>query len=88
MKPTRRKVLFLCSLALFGAALNCARAAEWSHAGPLFDDFSLTLAEGRRTEALGPLFYSETSDTQKTWGIPPLCSVSYTHLTLPTIYSV
>jgi hypothetical protein len=47
-------------------------ASEWSHAGPLYDDFSLTLTEGRRTEALGPLYYSETSDTQKTWGIPPL----------------
>lgn len=70
MKPVRR--IILSALALLGAALPCAHAAEWSHAGPLYDDFSLTLAEGRRTEALGPLFYSETSDTQKTWGIPPL----------------
>lgn len=70
MKPTRRRII--SSLALLWVALNCAQAAEWSHAGPLYDDFSLTLTPGRRTEALGPLFFSESSDTQKTWGIPPL----------------
>ena len=71
MKPSRRKIL--SSLTLFWVALNCARAADWSHAGPLYDDFSLTLTEGRRTEAFGPLFYAESGDTQKTWGFPPLC---------------
>ncbi len=75
MKLMYRIVLFsiFSCLLLSGMASDSARAAEWSHAGPLFDDFSLTLTEGRRTEALGPLFYSETSDTQKTWGLPPLC---------------
>ncbi len=71
MKPPGQQLW--CRLALFWAALNCAHAAEWPHAGPLYDDFSLTLTEGRRTEALGPFYFSQTSDTEKTWGLPPLC---------------
>jgi hypothetical protein len=71
MNTTAQKIL-VC-LTLLRAILNPTRAAEWSHAGPLYDDFSLTLKEGRRTEWFGPLFYSETSDTQKTWGVPPFC---------------
>ncbi len=67
------QTILLSSLLLSRSVPDGARAAEWSHAGPLYDDFSLTLTEGRRTEALGPFFYSETADTQKTWGLPPLC---------------
>src|SRR4051794_20386474 len=62
---------------LFAGLLTTARAAEGFHAGPLFDRFSLTLAPGERTEALGPLFYSEAKETQYTWAIPPL--FSYVH---------
>ena len=71
MKSAHRICLFY--FVLLRVVLNGAHAAEWSHVGPLYDDFSLTLTEGRRTEALGPFFYSETSDTEKTWGVPPLC---------------
>jgi hypothetical protein len=44
------------------------------HAGFLFDDFKLTLTEGHRTEALGPLFYEQQSDLGLTWAVPPLFS--------------
>ncbi|HZL42498.1 MAG TPA: hypothetical protein VFD66_04385 [Verrucomicrobiae bacterium] len=47
-------------------------ASELSHAGPLFDQFHLTLEEGHRTEAMGPFFYRERADTQRAWGLPPL----------------
>jgi hypothetical protein len=49
-------------------------AAEPPNAGPLFDEFDLTLSQGSRTEAVGPLFYSEQSETRHTWAIPPLFS--------------
>ena len=62
-----------CSLGLLLAALPGVCAADWSHAGPLYDDYSLTLGTGHRTEAAGPFFYSEQDDTQKTWGVPPFC---------------
>ncbi len=53
-----------------------ARAAgtDGPDAGLLFDEFDLTLAPGRRTEAMGPFYYSEEQDTQRTWAIPPLFS--------------
>src|SRR4051794_29444712 len=51
-----------------------ARCDEPVHAGFLYDNFELTLAPGRRTEAAGPFFYSEQKDTQHTWAIPPLFS--------------
>jgi hypothetical protein len=44
------------------------------HAGPLFDQFDLTLAPGHRKEAAGPFFYSEEQDTQRTWAVPPFFS--------------
>jgi hypothetical protein len=50
---------------------NVARA-EPLHAGPLFDEFDLTLTLGCRKEAVGPFFYSEQKETQRTWAVPPL----------------
>ncbi len=44
------------------------------HAGFLFDDHDLTLANGRQTQILGPLFYDQHIDEQHTWAIPPLLS--------------
>jgi len=40
----------------------------------MFDEFDLTLDSGHRTEALGPLFYSEEKETQRIWAAPPLLS--------------
>jgi hypothetical protein len=43
-------------------------------AGPLYDEFSLTLSPGHRAEALGPFFSLEQKDSQHQWAIPPLFS--------------
>jgi hypothetical protein len=48
--------------------------ADDFHAGPLFDSFPLTLTPGQRTEALGPLYYNQQSDTERTWALPPFYS--------------
>src|SRR5450432_4158678 len=53
------------------------------HVGPLFDQFPLTLDSGRRTEAVGPLFYNQQTDSEKVWALPPL----FSHKTDPTIES-
>lgn len=44
------------------------------HAGPLWDEFNLTLDPGHRTEAAGPLFYIQQKETEHTWAVPPLLS--------------
>jgi hypothetical protein len=49
-------------------------AEENFHAGPLFDHFSLTLESGERTEAVGPFFYDQQKDSEKTWALPPFFS--------------
>ena len=43
-------------------------------AGPLFSQFALTLDSGHRSEAIGPFFFSQEKDSEKTWGISPLFS--------------
>jgi len=43
-------------------------------AGPLYDQFPLTLNSGHRTEAVGPFFFQQERDTEKSWGISPLFS--------------
>jgi hypothetical protein len=47
-------------------------AQDSSHAGPLFDEFSLTLAPGQRIEAAGPFWFEERQGSRETWGLPPL----------------
>ena len=64
-----RRTIFFC---LIGLHLGVARA-DWS-AGPFYDEFSLTLASGKRTEALGPLFFFEQRESQKQFALPPLFS--------------
>ena len=66
--------LGLLWLSLGGGALPVAAEADLWNAGLLFDEFSLTLAPGRRTEAAGPFYYSEQKETQRTWATPPLLS--------------
>ena len=66
-------------LRFFGLGLaigfsSMAVAEDGFHAGPVFDQFPLTLAAGHRTEAVGPFFYNQHKDTEKTWAIPPLLS--------------
>jgi len=58
-------------------ALYCsspALAENGFHAGPIFDEFSLTLDSGHRTEILGPLFYDQQRESEKTWAVVPLMS--------------
>jgi hypothetical protein len=49
-------------------------ACALDDAGPLFDEFDLTLSPGHRVEAAGPFFYREQQDTQRIWAVPPLLS--------------
>jgi hypothetical protein len=77
-KPSRSVFFALGLLALMFPA---TRAAGGADAGPLCDRFPLTLAPGHKTEALGPLFYSEIEDTRRTWAIPPLLSRSWDPIT-------
>ncbi len=41
----------------------------------------MTLDSGRRTEAVGPLFYDQQKDSEKTWAFPPV----FSHDTDPTV---
>lgn len=68
----RTAILVLMGSLLVG--VPSAKAVDWN-AGPLFDTFPLTLETGHRTEAVGPLFYSEHRESdQTTWAVPPLLS--------------
>jgi hypothetical protein len=69
------KSLALCftSLLLFSSFVQAQTVA-----GPLYSDFRLTLDPGERQEALGPLFYSEQTDSQQQWALPPLGSYTRT----------
>lgn len=51
-----------------------ALAEDGFSAGLLYDQLPLTLDSGCRTEAVGPFFYWQAKDTEKSWGIPPLFS--------------
>src|SRR5665213_437394 len=63
------------ALALAGIVmpLFSAAAAEPS-IGFLFDHFPLTLEDGCRSEAAGPFFYTQQTESEKLWAIPPLFS--------------
>jgi hypothetical protein len=52
----------------------CAQDQDEFHAGPLYDQFPLTLDSGHRTEAVGPLFYDQQKDSERIWGFPPFFS--------------
>ena len=64
----------LTGLAADPAALPTAPVVSSIHAGPLTDEFRLTLSSGSRFEALGPLYYSQQVDETTTWGLPPFFS--------------
>jgi hypothetical protein len=53
---------------------SAASAQDEFHAGPLYDQFPLTLDSGRRTEAVGPLFYDQQKGSEKIWALPPFFS--------------
>jgi hypothetical protein len=64
-------------------SLSVVFAENNFHAGPLFDQFPLTLDSGQRTEAVGPLFYNQQLDSEKTWALPPF----FSHDTDPAVES-
>jgi len=66
-----KKCFLLCCLGFLACAPRKTLGADLPKAGPLFDEFDLTLAPGQRMEAAGPLFYSEEKDTERTWALPP-----------------
>ena len=70
----------LCASLLMLASGACADE-KFSHAGPNYDRFQLTLDFGGRAEAAGPFFYAEEKDSQMTWAVPPL----FFHETDPAI---
>lgn len=67
---------FWLALLLVVAGGGVCGAADFLSAGPIYDKFYLTLTAGQRTEAAGPFYYNEHSETQHTWAVPPL--ISYT----------
>jgi hypothetical protein len=81
MNWNRRGLLWRLAVAL--SLCSSAVGRDAPSIGPLFDEFDLTLEVGHRTEALGPFFYSETQDTQRTWAIPPF----FSHTTDPATES-
>jgi hypothetical protein len=64
-------------LGFFGTAF----AEDSFHAGLLYDQFPLTLTSGQRTEAVGPLYYDQQKDSEKTWAFPPF----FSHTTDPDV---
>lgn len=69
---TRKLIIGLVLLCL-GSPTSQA-ALDSYHAGPLFDEFPLTLAPGSRTEAVGPFFNLEQWEDGRQWAVPPLFS--------------
>jgi hypothetical protein len=67
----RWQIIFLAATLGFSFA---GFAEDGFHAGPLYDQFPLTLDSGQRTEAVGPLFYEQQKDSEKTWAFPPFFS--------------
>jgi hypothetical protein len=69
-------VLFLILAFLLGSFQKLAAADTDNSFGFLFDQFQLTLEEGYRTEAVGPLFYSQHEEESgaSTLAFPPFFS--------------
>jgi hypothetical protein len=75
IRPGRAFIVGFCG-AVLAVSLNTSSADDL-RMGPIWDRFPLTLSNGERTEAVGPLFYRERDEARWTWAIPPL--FSYAH---------
>ena len=51
--------------------------AQETSFGFFFDHFKLTLEDGYRTEAAGPFYYSQHTDSENTWAMPPFFSCEH-----------
>src|SRR5580698_10446963 len=67
-------VVVCCAMALPAFAQDDHDVA----AGPLYAEFPLTLSSGYRREAVGPLYYSQQSESQSQWALPPFCCYTRT----------
>src|SRR3954465_9930464 len=67
-----RRLLALPGAVLLGFAAQ-GRSDEAAF-GPAYHEYHLTLAPGQRTEAIGPLFYTEQKESTHLWAVPPLFS--------------
>jgi hypothetical protein len=68
-----RQVLFAI-LFFFSPFNTYAREEKTADYGFIFDRFKLTLADGWRSEAAGPFFYSQQSESEKILAFPPFFS--------------
>ena len=68
------RVLPWLAVGLMGLLTSSAEGADGWSLGPLLSRFPLTLDEGERTEALGPLFYEQQTESQHTFAFPPFYS--------------
>lgn len=66
------KYLIFCCLGISALASAQMLRADPFRAGPIYDDFELTLAPGHRQEILGPFYYNEQKETQNQWAFPLL----------------
>ncbi|HEY3854520.1 MAG TPA: hypothetical protein VGO67_09020 [Verrucomicrobiae bacterium] len=69
-----------CFLFTFGLLALSAHADEDGESifGPAYSDFHLTLQSGHREEAVGPLYFSQESDGETQFGLPPFYSQTLT----------
>lgn len=70
----RRHGLSVLICGWIGCFSSTGSGADENHFGFFYDQFGLTLEDGRRTEALGPFFYSQDAGEATTWAIPPFFS--------------
>lgn len=68
-----RALLVAVTLACAGRPSAGESPLPWQ-AGPLAQEFSLTLSKGTRLEALGPLWNSQEKEGGTQWAVPPVVS--------------
>jgi hypothetical protein len=76
------KYLIICCLGVGCIASVQILRADPFRAGPLYDDFELTLSPGHRREILGPFYYSEEKESLRQWAFPVL---TLAHTEDPTV---
>lgn len=68
-----RTTLPSIALAVWASLLNVS-GFEPGHAGFLYERFPLTWEAGQRTEVLGPFYYQQARESDRTVAVPPLFS--------------